>query len=74
MQAIKEIHHIKNKQLQMRLPEAFDDIDVEVIVRPSYQKNTGRFDPTAFCGITDVPTEEIRNDSKELREQWNRRI
>ena len=74
MQAIKEIHHIKNKQLHMRVPESFDNLDVEVIVRPSHQKNRTRFDPSVFCGITDVPFERIQNDTKDLRAQWNRHI
>jgi len=38
MQAIKEIHHIKNKQLQMQLPESFDNQDVEVIVLPQTER------------------------------------
>ncbi len=38
MQAIKEIHHIKNKMLQMQLPESFNDMDVEVIVLPRPEK------------------------------------
>jgi len=38
MQAIKEIHHIKNKQLQMQLPESFNDKDVEVIVLPQAER------------------------------------
>ena len=74
MQAIKEIHHITNKQFQMQVPESFDNIDVEVIVRPSCQKNRSRFDPSEYYGITDVPSEIIQKDTKDLREQWNRRI
>jgi len=54
--------------------ESFDNIDVEVIVRPSCQKNRSRFDPSEFYGITDVPSEIIQKDTKDLREQWNRRI
>lgn len=34
MQAIKEIHHIKNGILHIRLPESFNNQDVEVIVLP----------------------------------------
>mgnify|MGYP006301719757 CR=1 FL=1 len=73
MEAIKEILHVTHNTLQIRVPPAFNDQDVAVIILPtSREKEQRSFNPSEFYGITNRPESDILPDAGKLRNEWER--
>lgn len=78
MEAIRIIKKPINGEVVIDLPESFADNEVEVIVMPVQKDRSDvderAFDPEKYRGALKVKMslEEIEQECKEMRDEWDR--